>query len=141
VRADEIRIAIAVDIALLSLVRKTGQRLVNYAILTYNTAMRVINRKKLDQFKRKHPQSVRPLSGWEAVITQSAYRSFNELRKTFPSADYLSSGYTIFNIGGNKYRLITEIDYSFRMVDIKTVWTHAEYSQSKNAESFRRGQL
>ena len=100
-----------------------------------------VNRKVLDQFKRKHPQSMRPLSGWETVINQCEYHNFIELRKTFPSADYVSSGYTIFNIGGNKYRLITEIDYPFRMVDIKIVWTHAEYSQSKNAERLRKGDL
>ena len=100
-----------------------------------------MNRKELDQFKRKHPQSVRPLVGWETVIGQSIYRSFVELRKTFPSADYLSSGYTIFNIGGNKYRLITEIDYGLKMVEIKIVWTHAEYSQPKHAEQLRKGQL
>ncbi len=103
--------------------------------------MRIINRKELDQFKKKHPHSIRPLSGWEALVSQSEYRSFNELRRTFPSADYLSAGYTVFNIGGNKYRLITEIDYALKMVEVKIVWTHAEYSQSKNAEHLRRGQL
>lgn len=103
--------------------------------------MRVINRKELDRFKKRHPQSIRPLAGWETVITQSEYRSFNELRRAFPSADYLPSGYTVFNIGGNKYRLITEMDYPFRMVDVKVVWTHAEYSHAKNSERLRRGQL
>ena len=103
--------------------------------------MRLINRKELDQFKRKHPHSIRPLTGWEKVVSQAEYRSFNELRKTFPSADYLPSGYTIFNIGGNKYRLVTEIDYSLRMLEIKIVWTHAEYNQSKNCERLRRGTL
>lgn len=103
--------------------------------------MRIVNRIELDQFKRKHSQSARSLSAWETVVSHNEYHSFNELRRTFPSADYLSAGYTIFNISGNKYRLITEIDYAHKLVEIKVVWTHAEYSQSKNAEHLRRGQL
>ncbi len=74
-------------------------------------------------------------------MNQSTYGNFNQLKKTFASADYLPAGYTVFNIGGNKYRLIVEMDYSLALVDIKAVWTHAEYSQSKRIEDLRRGKL
>jgi len=100
-----------------------------------------MNRKIIEQFKRKHAQNLSPLNSWENLISQSTYYHFNELKKTFASADYLASGYTIFNIGGKKYRLITEIDYSLNLVDIKAIWTHAEYNQSKSVESLRRGTL
>lgn len=75
------------------------------------------------------------------MVRQTTYRHFSDLRRTFASADYLPSGYTIFNIAGNKYRLIVEIDYSLEWVDIKALWTHAEYSQTKNLNDLRRGTL
>lgn len=72
---------------------------------------------------------------------QTNYGSFNELKKTFPSMDYVDHRYTVFDIGGNKYRLITEIDYSAYVVNIKRIWTHAEYSMKKNEDAMRRGKL
>ncbi len=53
---------------------------------------------------------------------------FNELRETFASADYVD-GLTVFNIGGNKYRLIASIHYNRRKVYIRNVLTHAEYDR------------
>jgi len=102
--------------------------------------MNLINRKVLERFKNKHAQSFKPLAAWESIVSQSNYRSFSDLRKTFPSADYVPH-YTVFNIGGNKYRLITEIDYEYQLIDIKIVWTHAEYSQRINSEKLNRGEL
>lgn len=102
--------------------------------------MKLINRKEVERFKKKHAQSIKPLIVWESIVNKSCYRSFPELKKTFPSADYVPQ-YTVFNIGGNKYRLITEIDYEFQLVDIKIIWTHAEYSQKINVEKLNRGKL
>jgi mRNA interferase HigB len=102
--------------------------------------MKLMNRKEMEQFKRKHAQSIKPLIIWESIVSQSFYKSFPELKKTFPSADYVSQ-YTVFNISGNKYRLITEIDYEFQLIDIKAIWTHAEYSQRINVEKINRGKL
>ncbi len=76
-----------------------------------------------------------------ALIKQTTYKSFNELKQTFPSVDYACHRYTIFDIGGNKYRLITEIDYPANVVNVKRVWTHAEYSMKKNEDAMKRGRL
>ncbi|MCF6807655.1 type II toxin-antitoxin system HigB family toxin [Thiotrichales bacterium 19S9-12] len=51
------------------------------------------------------------------------------------------SGYTIFNIGGNNYRLITSIYYNRVKCYIREILTHAQYSQDRNQEKIRRGQL
>ena len=69
------------------------------------------------------------------------YKDFNALRKTFPSADYVCHRYTIFNVSGNKYRLITILNYEAQVGVIKQIWTHAEYSLSKNQTSFKKGYL
>lgn len=58
----------------------------------------------------------------------SNWPNFVELRKIFPSADQVGN-FTVFNIGGNKYRLITFIDYTYQKVFIRAVLTHAEYDK------------
>src|SRR5262245_50951733 len=103
--------------------------------------MILIGKKIIEAFRKAHPQSRRPLSAWELVIKQTNYSSFNQLRLTFPSADYVSHQYTIFNISGNKYRLVTEIDYPASVVNVKRVWTHTEYSMNSNEEAIRRNKI
>lgn len=56
------------------------------------------------------------------------FADFNDLRKTFASADYVG-GLTVFNIGGNKYRLMASIHYNRRKVYIRAVLTHEQYDR------------
>lgn len=104
--------------------------------------MRLINRVELDKFKRKHPQSRGPLSTWEMTVSTTDYSNLNALKTTFgKKVDYLASGYTVFDIGGNKYRLITIIDFMFREIEIRIIWTHTEYSSPKNMSDLRGGRI
>jgi mRNA interferase HigB len=103
--------------------------------------MILIGRKLIAAFGSVHPHSRKPLAGWELAISKTDYRSFGELKKTFPSADYTSHQYTIFDICGNKYRLISEIDYSASVVNVKRIWTHAEYSMKKNEDAIRGNKI
>ncbi len=64
----------------------------------------------------------------------------NELRTVFNSVDPVN-GYTVFNIGGNNYRLITAIHYNKQYCFIRAIWTHAEYSKRSNQEKLQRGEL
>lgn len=100
--------------------------------------MILIGKKIITLFGISHPQSRKPLAAWEFVIKQTNYNSFKELKLTFASIDYVSHQYTVFDIGGSKYRLISEIDYSASVVNIKRIWTHAEYSMKKNEDAIRR---
>jgi len=104
--------------------------------------MRIINRIIVDNFKRKHPQSRNPLRGWEHIVSNTNYQDLNDLRKSFgKKIDYLASGYTIFDIGGNKYRLITVINYPHKFIEIKIIWTHNEYSNPKNITDLKGGKI
>jgi mRNA interferase HigB len=103
--------------------------------------MILIGKKLIAAFGSSHPHSRRPLVAWELAIKETNYCSFNELKLTFPSVDYVSHQYTIFDISGNKYRLISEIDYSASVVNVKRVWTHSEYSMKKNEDAIRRNKL
>ena len=65
---------------------------------------------------------------WQARVFASAWSSFVELRKDFLSADYVAP-YTVFNIRGNRYRIIARIFYAERVIVVDEVLTHAEYDK------------
>lgn len=92
--------------------------------------MHIITRKRLLEFAKKHSDSAEPLDRWYRIIKQSNYNSFSELRKTFSKADQ-AGNFTVFNIGGNKYRLIAYIVYSAKRVYIRNILTHPEYDKGK----------
>lgn len=72
------------------------------------------------------------LDTWFRIAKKAEWKSLNEVRKVYPNADGVRVGdntYTVFNIGGNKFRLITKIDYRCQLVFIKHVLTHADYDR------------
>lgn len=91
--------------------------------------MHVISRKRLLEFWRKHSDSQRPLRAWLAIVRTKSYLSPFEVRRDFPSASFLGSWWTVFNIGGNKYRLIVDMRYDLGWVYIRHVLTHQEYAR------------
>ena len=90
--------------------------------------MHIISHKALRLFWRVHPDSKQALSRWYKIINNGKFRSFNELRITFPSADKVDD-LIIFNIGGNKYRLIASVHFNRDKVYIRHVLTHSEYDK------------
>jgi mRNA interferase HigB len=90
--------------------------------------MHVISRKALRQFWEQHPDSETALVRWFRIIQHTEFRSFSELREVFPSADRVDD-WIVFNIGGNKYRLITSIHFNRGKVTIRYVLAHAEYDK------------
>jgi len=103
--------------------------------------MILVGKDIMSAFIRRHTQSRSPLAAWEKLVSAGYYADFNQLRKTFPSADYVHHQYTIFNVGGNKYRLVAEIHYEAQVIKVWRVWTHAEYSLPKNQQVLKRGLL
>ena len=90
--------------------------------------MHIISRKTLVEFSKEHPDSQQPLAHWFKIVEKTEFKNFVELRKVFPSAD-LVNNWVVFNIGGNKYRLITSIHFIRAKVYIRHVLTHAEYDR------------
>jgi mRNA interferase HigB len=90
--------------------------------------MHIISRKRLNEFAKAHPDSKIPLAHWHSVMKRNNFSTFVELRRTFPSADQVGK-FTVFNIGGNKVRLIAAIHYNRRKVYVRSVLTHAEYDE------------
>jgi mRNA interferase HigB len=90
----------------------------------------VIAPRTLREFWERHPHAQKPLRQWEKAMRANRFRSFGELQWVFPSADYVRIGeaeVVIFNIGGNKYRLVVSVSFEHQAAFIKRVMTHAEY--------------
>ena len=92
--------------------------------------MHVIAKPALISFWEKHPDSRSSLMAWHKVIQASDFANFIELKRSFASVDHVK-GLTVFNIAGNKYRLITAIHYDRHKVYIRHVLTHTEYDLGK----------
>ena len=92
--------------------------------------MHIISRKRLREFWQRHPEAKEPLDTWYRMTRRAAWRNLAETKRTFPHADSYREC-TIFNIGGNKYRLITKIYYEDQTVLIRFILTHSEYDREK----------
>jgi mRNA interferase HigB len=90
--------------------------------------MHVISRKKLLEASLQHGVLFAPLDAWYRIARKAEWRSLMDVRKIFPSADGVGK-YTVFNIKGNTFRLIAEINYSTGRIYIRHVLTHAAYNQ------------
>ena len=70
---------------------------------------------------------VGPVATWLGIAREARWRSLNELRRTWRKTDCVK-GRTIFNIKGNKYRLIATVNYESQTIILNSLLTHAEYS-------------
>jgi mRNA interferase HigB len=92
--------------------------------------MHIITRKRLNEFAERHPETKSALAHWYQEMKRCNFVSFAELRTIFPSADQVGK-LTVFNIGGNKARLIAAMHYNRRRVYIRAVLTRQEYDEGK----------
>jgi mRNA interferase HigB len=90
--------------------------------------MRIITRKRLLEFAKKHPDCDTALESWYRIVKHTKFQSFAELKQAFPTADKVGK-LTVFNIGGNKARLIAAIHYNTSMVYVRHILTHKEYDR------------
>lgn len=96
--------------------------------------MHVISRTRLIDFWTKHPDSETPLKVWFKKVQQAQWKGINELKKDFPTADYVGNDRVVFDIKGNKYRIIVLVFFTGQKMFIRFVGTHAEYDKM-NAKS------
>jgi mRNA interferase HigB len=87
--------------------------------------MHIISRKILRQFWQKYPDSETALIRWFKLMNLAKFQDFEELRAVFTSAD-LVNNLIVFNIGGNKYRLITSVHFNRQKIYIRHILTHSE---------------
>lgn len=97
--------------------------------------MRVFNEQIVIRFARKHPDCRQWLEGWLAGARAAQWQSIADVRLAYPAADggvKVKSGVvvTVFDVGGNKYRLIAHVQYARQITTVLEVLTHADYSKN-----------
>lgn len=90
--------------------------------------MKLISNKALRDFADRHGDAAQPLQDFRRNVERGSFANFAELRAAFPSVDKVGTRY-VFNIGGNKYRLVAGLSFQVRRMWVKAVLTHAEYDK------------
>lgn len=96
--------------------------------------MRIISRKTLIKFCGKYPDCEQSLKAWFDEITDALWSSPNEVKRQYHNASIITKKRVVFNIKGNKYRLVVDIEYRIKIVFIVWLGTHKEYDKIKVRE-------
>ncbi len=91
--------------------------------------MRVIARKTLKDFWENHTDARQPLQAWYADVKRSVWKKPSDIKGVYRNASFIANNRVVFNIKGNKYRLVVVIQYEHSIVYIRFVGTHREYDR------------
>ena len=91
--------------------------------------MRVVAKKILRNFWIKHTDSEHPLRTWYKEVSKARWTSPNDLKRNYPKASVLKGNRVVFNICGNKFRLVVRINYLRQWVFIRFIGTHSDYNR------------
>jgi mRNA interferase HigB len=98
--------------------------------------MRIISRKTLRQFWERpaYSDSEQPLRAWFREASRADWKSPAEVKAAFRSASILKNNRVVFNIAGNKYRLVVRVNYAYRVIYVRFVGTHRQYDRIRAEE-------
>ena len=91
--------------------------------------MRIISRKALRIFWEEHPDTRQALQAWYADVKHARWKSPADIKKAYRNASFVTNHRVVFNIKGNKYRVIVAVQYKFGIVFIRFVGTHQQYDR------------
>ena len=89
--------------------------------------MRIISKKTLKEFWEVHEDAEQPLRAWHAKTKQANWKSTEDVKNDYRNASFVANSRVIFNIKGNKYRLVVVINYQYQIIYIRFIGTHKEY--------------
>ena len=92
--------------------------------------VRIVSKVAITEFSKRHRDALESLLHWHSISKRAAWKHLADVRADFPHADAVDA-FTVFNIGGNKYRLISVSKYRWRIGSIRHILTHAEYDKGK----------
>lgn len=91
--------------------------------------MVILAKRAIKEFVEKNPKAEEPLFRWYFMVSDADWSNFSDLKKDFGSTDSVGNDLYVFNIGGNKYRLIARIIFKARTLFIRFIGTHKEYDR------------
>jgi mRNA interferase HigB len=92
--------------------------------------MQIVARRTLKRFCERHPRAETPIDVWYALVNKAEWKSTADVKAQFgATVDFVADNRIIFDIGGNKYRLIVHVSYEYKSVLIKFIGTHREYDK------------
>lgn len=100
-----------------------------YTFCTFVIVFNIITRKTLLDYCKAYPLAETALLGWYHELLNSDFRNFNELKQVYGNASIVADDRVVFNILGNKYRLVVRIVFEYRVVQVKWFGTHADYDK------------
>lgn len=89
----------------------------------------IITRKTLLEYCKKYPVAATALQEWYHELVNSDFKNFNDLKKVYGNASLVADDRVVFNIMGNKYRLVVRVVFAFKTIQVKWFGTHAEYDK------------
>lgn len=91
--------------------------------------MNIVSHSSIVSFYEKYPDSKIPLERWYKIVSKITWSDFNDLKTDFPSTDFVGNQRFVFNIGGNKFRLVVIIRFKIKHVFIRFIGTHSDYDK------------
>ena len=91
--------------------------------------MVIISKTVLIEFGGTHSESIEALNRWYEISKKANWNSLSDIKKSFNSVDYVGNDRYVFNIKGNKYRLVAMIFFDIRTVFLRFIGTHADYDK------------
>ena len=91
--------------------------------------MRVVARSTLRSFWERHPDAEQPLRAWYSEAERAEWRTPGGIKRDYPSASIVGGNRVVFNICGNKYRLVVKVLYAFGVAYIRFIGKHSDYDK------------
>lgn len=91
--------------------------------------MRIISKKPLREFWERNADAANPLDNWHKAVRREEWDSPIDLLANHPNARIIGRDRAIFNIRGNRYRLVVGVNYQYKIVYVRFIGTHAEYNR------------
>jgi mRNA interferase HigB len=92
--------------------------------------MHVISYKRIREFIKNHPDANVKLWRWYKWMKKGKFKDVNDIRNKFPEVDYIGNDRYVFNISGNKYRLVAIINFCKQKAFVRFIGTHSEYEKT-----------
>lgn len=89
----------------------------------------IIARKTLNEYGNKYPEAKAALQKWYHELLEADFKNFNELKSAYKNASIAADDRVVFNIDGNKYRLVVRVNFQFKAIQVKWFGTHKEYDK------------